>query len=193
MMKALIRCCRHTHRRAATVPRHPGLIVIAALMLLSRPAAADAVETSGTVLRVAIPASALALTFVNGDREGRVQFYESFATNIAATWLLKELVDRERPDGSGDDAFPSGHTTMAFQGASFIHRRYGLRTAWPAYALAAWTGWTRIEAGEHDAADVLAGAALGVASSYLFTDRFENVEVSVRLDGQFGIRINGSF
>jgi membrane-associated phospholipid phosphatase len=134
-------------------------------------AAADSSETAGDVLRVALPAAAFAMTIKRGDRDGRRQFYRSFAANVGATLLLKEAVDKERPDGTDDDAFPSGHASMAFQGAAFIHRRYGIKSAWPAYALASVTGWTRLDADEHDEADVLAGAALGIAAAFLLTDR----------------------
>ena len=155
--------------------------------------ASDAVETSGSALRVAIPAAAFALTFVEDDAEGRRQFYRSFGANVLATVALKELVNKSRPDGSDDDAFPSGHASMAFQGASFIHRRYGIGRAWPAYALAAYTGWTRLDADEHDEADVLGGALLGIASSVLLVDRFENVDVAVNLNGQVGLQFSGRF
>ena len=109
--------------------------------------ASDDTEAAGDVLRVAIPAAAYALTFKRDDREGRVQFYKSFGATVIATWALKETVDKDRPDGSDDDAFPSGHAATAFQGAAFIHRRYGIRDAWPAYVLASYTGWTRVERG----------------------------------------------
>jgi membrane-associated phospholipid phosphatase len=150
-------------------------------------------ETVGDVLRVAIPAAAYTLTFTRHDQEGRRQFYKAFATSVSTTWVLKETVQKERPDGSGDDAFPSGHTSAAFQGAAFIHRRYGIRSAWPAYALATYTGWTRVDAEKHDTADVLAGAAIGVASSFIFAKR-RDVSVSAMLEpGGFGIRIAGRF
>jgi membrane-associated phospholipid phosphatase len=96
---------------------------------------------------------------------------------VVGTWALKETFDKKRPDGTGDDAFPSGHAATAFQGAAFIHRRYGIRRAWPAYALAAVTAWTRVDADEHDTADVLGGAAVGIASSFALAQR-RNVEVS---------------
>ena len=100
---------------------------------------------------------------------------------------------KDRPNGSDDDAFPSGHASTAFQGAAFLHRRYGIEKAWLAYGLAAYTGWTRIDADEHDAGDVLAGAAVGILSSVLFVERFENVNVSVRLDDQIGLQFSGRF
>jgi membrane-associated phospholipid phosphatase len=159
-------------------------------------AAADSSETAGDVLRVALPAAAFAMTVRRDDSQGRRQFYRSFAANVGATLLLKEVVDKERPDGTGDDAFPSGHASMAFQGAAFIHRRYGIRSAWPAYALAGVTGWTRLDADAHDEADVLAGAALGIASAFLLTDRFGEggaTFVPVVGDEVWAVTIRGSF
>jgi membrane-associated phospholipid phosphatase len=160
----------------------------------SQAQAGDAVETSGDLLRVAIPAFAAAMTYRRDDREGRRQFLRSFGANVAATWALQSAVDKERPDGTDHDAFPSGHTSMSFQGAAFIHRRYGIRKAWPAYALATYVGWTRIDADQHDAADVAAGAALGIASSMLFTKRWEDSSVATVLDGDvLGIRVSRRF
>ena len=170
------------------------LVALVASSLLQHEAfAGDDVETSGDVLRVALPAAAFALTFRHHDADGRRQFARAFAANVAATWVLKELVEAERPDGSGDDAFPSGHASMAFQGAAFIHRRYGMDRAWPAYALAAYTGWTRLDADRHDEIDVLAGAALGIAASFLLTNERQDVSVTLLDGGGFGLRIRGRF
>jgi membrane-associated phospholipid phosphatase len=181
----------------SSVSHRPAHLALLACLLLGQHAgsafAGEDSETAGDVLRVAIPAAAYALTFTRDDREGRRQFYKSFATSVASTWVLKETVEKERPDGSGDDAFPSGHTSAAFQGAAFIHRRYGIRSAWPAYVLATYTGWTRVDSDKHDAADVLAGAALGIGSSFIFTKR-RDVSVSAMLEPDgFGIRITGRF
>ncbi len=175
--------------------RHGFLLSWLLLFLGTGSAAAgdDGVETSGTVLRFAIPAAAYAMTFREDDQAGRQQFYRSFGANVVATLALKELVNKSRPDGSDDDAFPSGHASMAFQGAAFIHRRYGMNRAWPAYVLAAYTGWTRLDADEHDEADVLAGALLGIASSALLVDRYENLDVTVNLNGQVGLQFSGRF
>jgi len=156
---------RHRSRAASAA-----LLFVAGWLLLASPAAAGTSEDAGDVLRLAIPAAALALTVRRDDRDGRRQLYRSFAANVAATYALKALVDDERPDGSDDDAFPSGHASVAFQGAAFIHRRYGIRRAWPAYVLAGYVGISRIDADEHDEADVLGGAALGVAAGFLLTD-----------------------
>ena len=152
-------------------------------------------ERAGDVLRIALPAAALAVTFRRDDRDGRRQFFRSFAANVGATLLLKSAVDDERPHGEDDDAFPSGHASMSFQAAGFLHRRYGVRHAWPAYVLAGFVGWSRVDADEHDEADVLAGAALGVAASFLLAERIDErtqVAVSAGRSG-FALRIAGRF
>jgi len=74
-------------------------------------------------------------------------------------------------------SFPSGHTSAAFQGASFIQLRYGWRAGLPAYAGATFVAFSRVYADKHFVSDVVAGAALGTLSSFLFTDRFDGVEV----------------
>jgi membrane-associated phospholipid phosphatase len=166
------------------------------LPLASPPAVGDS-EGAGDVLRLALPAAAFAVTVKLDDVEGRKQFYRSFAANVGATLLLKAVVDDERPDGTDDDAFPSGHASMAFQAAGFLHRRYGAKKAWPAYVLAGYVGWSRLDADEHDEADVLAGAALGAASAFLLTDRMQDgTQVSITPvvgDGALGLRIAGQF
>jgi membrane-associated phospholipid phosphatase len=169
--------------------RHvPLLVALLVAQLGGGAAASEDTERLGDVLRVALPATAFALTFKHDDRDGRRQFYRSFGATVLGTWALKEAVDKERPDGTGQDAFPSGHAATAFQGAAFIHRRYGIKAAWPAYVLAGFTAWSRVNADEHDNADVLAGAAVGVASSFLLAKR-QNVSVSAAADGD-GVMIS---
>jgi membrane-associated phospholipid phosphatase len=179
----------------SSVLRKTILALVAGLLLAQHGGGVRAsdTETAGDVLRVAIPAAAFALTLKRDDREGRRQFYKSFGASVAGTWALKETVDKKRPDGTGDDAFPSGHAATAFQGAAFIHRRYGIRGAWPAYVLAGYTAWTRVDADEHDTADVLAGAAVGIASSFVLAKR-RNVNVSALVERDtVGLRISGRF
>lgn len=159
--------------------RGPAFIVAAVLgaTLAVAPAKADTVETSGDVLRVAIPAVAYGLAWRRDDDEGRKQFLESFAATLASTYALKKIVDKERPNGK-DEAFPSGHAATSFAGAAFLHRRYGWHDAWPAYLLSAYVGWTRIHADEHDTVDVLGGAALAIGWNWLLVDPRGSVSVT---------------
>ena len=137
------------------------------------------IETAGDIIAVTIPAIAYGSTFYMDDPEGRQQFYTSFATNAVATYGLKKAIDKERPDHSDNDSFPSGHTSVAFQGASFIHKRYGLEYSIPAYVGATFVGYSRIDADKHDTTDVLAGAALGVASSMFLTKSYHNDDLLI--------------
>ncbi|MGB3398652.1 MAG: phosphatase PAP2 family protein, partial [Candidatus Deferrimicrobiaceae bacterium] len=42
----------------------------------------------------------------------------------------------------------------------------------PAYLAAAFVGYSRVEADEHWTKDVLAGAAIGIVSGFIFTSRY---------------------
>lgn len=161
--------------------------LIFALILCSVSAYAlsdDDTGTSGDVLRLGLPAAAYGLTFLKDDKDGRIEFYKSFATNIAASVALKSTVKKERPDHSGDDSFPSAHASMAFQAAAFTQMRYGWEYGAPAYALAAYTGWTRLQLNEHDDTDVAVGALIGVASAYFFTTEYKGVTITPVSDGK---------
>ena len=133
----------------------------------------DAIQTSGDVLLFAMPASALAGSLIEGDYEGTLQFAKGFAVNQAVTIGLKYALNKDRPYGGGERAFPSGHTSTTFQSAAFIQKRYGWGYGLPAYLLAGYTGFSRINAKKHDGWDVLAGAVVGVGSAYIFTTPYQ--------------------
>ena len=137
-----------------------------------RVSAQTSAETAGDILQVALPAVAYGMTFVYDDPQGRTQFYKSFFSTLGTTYALKLVVDKERPDG-GKMSFPSGHTSSAFSGASFIQRRYGWKYGMPAYAAALFVGWSRIDSDAHYVEDVVAGAAIGIAFSAIFTTPFD--------------------
>lgn len=163
-------------------------------VFLPRPAvAADTIETSGDIIQILIPAVAYGTTFYLDDKEGRMQFYKSFFTTIAVTQGLKFTIDKDRPNGS-EQSFPSGHTSAAFQGATFIHQRYGLNYGIPAYIAASFVGYSRVEADKHYIEDVLAGAAIGAASSLYFTEPYKGVKITpVAGSGYYGVTLSGIF
>jgi len=164
-------------------------LVVFIWFTVSAPAHANSIETNGDVLVVLIPGAAYASTFYKKDVAGRNQFYKSFFATTLTTHGLKILVHKQRPDGSDYLSFPSGHTSAAFQGASFIHRRYGIKQAIVPYLAATYVGYTRVEARKHDWTDVSAGAVLGIASNWFFTTRRPDQEVSLYKDGdRLGIR-----
>lgn len=137
-----------------------------------------------------IPAIAYAATGYLDDDQGRHQFHRSFLATLGVTCGLKRLVDKRRPNGDGL-SFPSSHTSVAFQGAAFIHRRYGLRTALPAYAGAAFVGYSRVEADKHYVEDVLAGAALGILSAHFQVEPRGGVVITPMLgDDAIGLALH---
>ncbi len=138
------------------------------------------VETSGDIFFVALPAAALSATLIKGDSKGTWQFAKGFLANTAVTMTLKLLIDKQRPNMENNNAFPSGHTSVTFQSASFIQRRYGWKYGIPAYILSSYTGFTRVNADKHDVTDILACAAIGIGSTYLFTTPYqqEHMELS---------------
>ncbi len=125
-------------------------------------------EDLGDLLQLALPGAALATSTLQGDGAGIQQLALSFGTAMALTQALKRLVEKGRPDLRDSDSFPSGHTAASFAGAAFLHERYGPRLGMPAYVLASFTALTRVAARKHFLDDVIAGAGLGLMSTWLF-------------------------
>lgn len=177
----------HTHKRLSRSVWKSFIYSVFLFCFFLMPAASQAqflpkspgIETSGDIFLYGLPASALATTLILKDKEGTWQFTKGFVVNTAVTVALKYGINKRRPFNSGYQAFPSGHTSITFQSASFIQMRYGWKYGIPAYALAAWTGYSRVNATRHDEYDVLAGAVVGIGSSLLFTDRYEREDMQL--------------
>ena len=171
-----------------------GRLLVVILILLWHPPGAFAkssTEKNGDLLMLAIPAAGYGAALFLKDVEGRGQFHRSFLLNLGTTYFLKTVIDKQRPDGSGDDSFPSGHTSVSFQGASFIQVRYGWRYGIPAFAAASYVAWSRVNANRHDLLDVLAGATIGVISSRLLTRaRSGAVVTPLAWRGYYGLRVS---
>ena len=76
---------------------------------------------------------------------------------------IKDHVHEMRPNGKGNNSFPSGHTANAFANAAFIHRRYGIKQAILPYALA--------------------GAAIGFLAGWVFTNKKVQTIISADTEG----------
>ncbi len=131
-----------------------------------------AVKTSGDVLMVAMPVATAATVLAIKDWTGVKEALFTGATTLGVTYLLKYTVCKERPDRSDRLSFPSAHTSISFANAAFIQRRYGWKWGAPAYAIAAYVGWSRTYARRHDWWDVAAGAIIGAGSAYIYTRPF---------------------
>lgn len=63
----------------------------------------------------------------------------SYAASVGIMAILvnsiKYTAKVERPDGSANNSFPSGHTANAFNNASFLHKEYGVVN--PLYSIGA--------------------------------------------------------
>ena len=146
------------------------------LAVYAVPLKADVLETTGDIGSVAVPLAAAVMTLAKNDKEGTAQFTKSFIATMAATYGLRYSVEENRPNGH-DQSFPSAHTSSAFAGAAFIQMRYGWRYGIPAYIVSSVVGYSRIDAKEHWTHDVLASAAIAIASNIVFTKRFEDVRI----------------
>ena len=134
-----------------------------------------------------VPLGMIGLGLV-ADRPALRQAGERVTASVLTAGVLvtgvKFLVGRVRPSQITDpyhfrpfsrsDAFPSGHTTMAFALAAALGDEIG--HPWWAraglFGAAAATGWSRLNDNMHWLSDVVAGAALGVASAQVMEGRW---------------------
>jgi len=122
----------------------------------------------------------------------------SYASSLAIMGIIvntiKHTANVERPDGSANNSFPSGHTSMAFTNASFLHKEYGVINplySIGGYSAATFTGLGRNLNNRHWISDVLAGAGIGILSTelgYFFIDKIyknkgDNIGLLSRVKG----------
>jgi membrane-associated phospholipid phosphatase len=189
--------CKDSTRKHSRIERacaHWALAVIAGLLLLVTASvnaiASDTIASAGDALQFILPATAGALTLAHRDFQGALQFGESAAVTLGVTYALKYTVDERRPNG-GSESFPSAHTSISFSAAEFMRKRYGWEYGLPAYGAASFVAYSRVEAGEHHPHDVLAGAAIGIISSYIFTTPWNGWHIQAEAGGKYyGLRLS---
>lgn len=106
----------------------------------------------------------------NNFRDRTFIYAISTAISGIAALSLKSITKVERPDGSANNSFPSGHTTTAFAAASFLQHEYKNVSPWygiAGYAVATGVGVLRLYNNKHWVGDVVAGAGLGILSTQL--------------------------
>jgi membrane-associated phospholipid phosphatase len=124
----------------------------------------------------AVQAGAGLATYAIGKAAGNQQA-AAVGGDLLRAQLVSQLVvqgvkfatHRERPDGSNNHSFPSGHTSSAFATATVLERHFGWKVGIPAYAFAAYVGASRMSANKHHLSDVIMGAALGIAAGRVVT------------------------
>ncbi len=98
----------------------------------------------------------------------------TYILSVAITGItvqsIKAITKVQRPDGSGTNAFPSGHTATAFAGAEFLRQEYKDVSAWygiAGYTVATATGILRMYNNKHWLRDVVSGAGFGILSTQI--------------------------
>lgn len=143
-----------------------GIILLVAGLIQPVPVQADPFEDFGTAMKYTLPAAAA----ICAHRQDR---FEDFAVRgvlqAVLVWGLKEYFGNasfaRRPSGQGQ-GFPSGHTAVAFFGATDLAGkcfRDQPEAGLASYGLAGMAGYSRIHAGQHDAAQVMTGALIGLS------------------------------
>jgi len=167
------------------------ITLIISMLLSSSLYAKSNTEKLGDILQIAVPLSAYGTTVYLDDKEGQNQFYKSYATTFGTTILLKYTVREKRPDSNARDSFPSGHTSCAFSGATFIHQRYGFKYAILPYVGAIYTGYSRVYSNRHYTRDVVAGAMIAMTSSWYFVTPYKDFKINPVVDaGYKGIQLS---
>lgn len=112
----------------------------------------------------------------------------STALMAAAVYPMKERIHSRRPEGIDDHSFPSGHTAIAFMGATMVAEELGWRSPWysiGAYTVATGVALERVIDKHHFPTDIMAGAGIGILATrlgyYLSDLMFNSEELSRRL------------
>jgi len=94
----------------------------------------------------------------------------SWVVTAGVAYALKHAVSETRPDGSDNRSFPSGHSSVAFAGATMLAIEYGHLSPWivvGGYSVATFVAVDRVARDRHHWYDVAAGAGIGVLSAGL--------------------------
>ena len=146
------------------------------------------VEKIGDYMQVIVPTYAFGMAMNEEDWNGAKQFGYSFAAMEAAVYGLKYSIHERRPNRANDHSFPSGHTAAAMTGASFIHKRYGIKRAVVPYLMTGFTAYSRVDANKHWWWDTVAGAAISGLITWTIVDSYDGVRVSANPNGvQFNV------
>ena len=137
-----------------------------------------------------LPVSVIVTSKINNESNKEMLQKLDFAVsalvaNGVTTMVLKELIGRERPNGSDNHSMPSGHTSHSFAVAAVVNELYGREAGITAYILAGLVGVSRINDNKHYLTDVLIGAGLGTVIGRGFAKTYR--EYKSRRNGEFNL------
>jgi len=104
---------------------------------------------------------------------------ESLVVSETLTQTLKFATHRERPDGSGNNSFPSGHAADTFAFATALERHLGWKGAVPAYIFSSYVAISRLPANRHWFSDAVFGSAVGIIAGRTVTRHGREFPISV--------------
>jgi membrane-associated phospholipid phosphatase len=84
---------------------------------------------------------------------------------FALTKILKNTVQKTRPDNLSNKSFPSGHSSSAFIGATFLSMQFGPVVAIPVLGLASAVAISRVYCERHTILDIVFGSLIGIISA----------------------------
>lgn len=151
------------------------LLAILILLFAAEPARAQSsedIEKVGDLTQILVPLGALTGSLLAKDWQGAKQMTGTFVTSIGTVSMFKVVVEKWRPNVSNPQSFPSGHTAGAFSGAAYLDMRYGWEFGLPAYLIAGFTGYSRVQAQKHFADDVISGMSVSILSAAMWTSPF---------------------
>lgn len=121
-----------------------------------------------TPAAVALGLDAVGIKGKNRFKDKAIILSTSYVLMGLAVNVLKITSSSERPDGTSNNSFPSGHTATAFMGAELLYQEYKDKSIWygiSGYIVATGTGAFRIYNNRHWLSDVVAGAGIGILST----------------------------
>ncbi len=180
---------------------HVSAVVAAILSLYSFSASAggptSSEDTAADIITGVVPLSGLAIAYIKHDDLGKKEWLRNISAelilNSAARLIFDQTSLGKRPSGRGY-GFPSGHVGFVFSGASFLQERYGWQYGVPAYALATYVAYERVDSHHHHARDVIAAAALSYGIGKLFVTPENATHLAPVIGPEFiGMRWERSF
>jgi len=140
-----------------------------------------ALTNSAYAVSAVVPVTELVAGYARHDSALIGKGYSTIAglgCNFIVAFGLKYAVNRTRPyvtypdlqpyQHDKDPSFPSGHSSFAFNTATSLYLSFPKwYVAVPAYVWAAGVAFSRLDLGMHYPSDVLAGAVVGMGTSWL--------------------------